>query len=200
MCDKDLLYIEDAQNRKLYYRFTPAAVASNFIPLVIILEDEGKADTSDFEYKMWNILRPLDSFGYENKELLQKLIKQIIEEYECEDHIYLYGSSAGGYGAILHGILCKANAVYAHTPTIRLLETNSPENDLTNFLNPTGSFPIFYLCDNESNPEDDTAYFADACKKNGIKVHLDFCPKSGEDEEHRIKEVLNFFERMVSQA
>lgn len=197
---EDLLYIEDAQNRKLYYRFTPAAVVSNFIPLVVILEDEEKAEPTHIEYKMWNVLTPLFTLGYEKKELLQKLIQQICEEYECEDHIYLYGSSAGGYGAILHGILCKANAVFAHAPRIRLLDTNSPENDLTNFLNPTGSFPIFYLCDNKSDPEDETAYFADACKKNGIKVHLDFCPKSEENEDHKLKEVLNFFERMASQA
>lgn len=199
MGNENLLYIEDSKNRKLYYRFTPAAVASNFIPLVVILDDK-KAHSSDFEYKMWNILTPQDSFGYENKELLQKLIKQIAEEYECEDDIYVYGSSTGGYGAILHGILCKANAVFAHTPRIRFMEKNSPQNDLTNFLNPTDSFPVFYLCDNESNPESDTAYFADACKKNGIKVHLDFCPKSAEEENHRLKEVLNFFERMASKA
>lgn len=200
MDTKDLLSIEDAQNQKLYYRFTPAAFASNFIPLVVILDDEEKAPICHSEYKMWNILRPVNCFGYENKELLQKLIKQIAEEYECEDHIYLYGSYAGSYGAILHGIFCKANAVYAHNPRIRLLDANSPENDLTNFLNPTGSFPVFYLCDNDSNPEADTAYFSDACKKNGIKVHLDFCPKAAEDENHRLKEVLCFFERMASQA
>lgn len=199
MCDKDLLYIEDAQNQKLYYRFTPAAVVSNFIPLVVVLDDEKKAHSSNFEYKMWNILTPTYTHGDENKELLQKLIKQIAQEHECEDHIYVYGSSTGGYEAIVQGILCKANAVFAHAPRIRLLDTNSPENDLTNLLNPPGSFPIFYICDNESNPEDDTAYFADACKKNGIKVHLDFCPKSDEDENHRLKEVLNFFERVASQ-
>lgn len=133
MDNKDLLYIEDAHNRKLFYRFTPAAVVSNFVPLVVILDEE-KADTSNFEYKMWNILTPLNNFGNDNKELLQKLIKQISEEYECEEHIYLYG----GHEAILHGILCKANAVYAHTP--------------------------------------------------------------GEDENHRLKEVLNFFERVASQV
>ncbi|MDP3021874.1 MAG: hypothetical protein Q8N32_01430 [Sulfuricurvum sp.] len=199
MCDKDLLYIEDAHNQKLYYRFTPAAVVSNFIPLVVVLNDEKKAHSSDFEYKMWNILTPMHIHGDENKELLQKLIKQIAQEHECEEHIYVYGNSTGGYGAILHGILSKANAVFAHTPRIRLLDTNSTQSDLTNLLNPTDSFPIFYLCGNESNPEDDTAYFADACKKNGIKVHLDFCPKSDEDENHRLKEVLNFFERVASQ-
>lgn len=206
---KDLLYIEDSNNRKLYYHFTPAAVISNFIPLVVILHGEEITDALHFEYKMWNVLTPLDNFGDEGKascwlgekgdfyvkDLLQKLIKQIAEEYECEDHIYMYGNSTGGYGAILHGILCKANAVFTHTPRIRLLDTNSKESDLTNLLNPTDSFPIFYLCDNENNLEDETAYFTDACKKNAIKVHLDFCPKSGDTEDYVLKKVLDMFER-----
>jgi len=240
MSDEDLLYIEDANKRKLFYRFTPAAIASNFVPLVVVLHGEGGAVAPNFEYKMWNVLTPLDDFGYENrgscwlgekgdffvKDLLQKLIYEIAEEYECEDHIYLYGNSMGGYGAILHGILCKANAVYAHSPRIRLHkekdtdtsmkhtyacvcgETVSKENDLTDFLNPTDVFPVFYLCDhtdsaesaNKGALEDETAYFVDACKRHNIKVHLDFCPKSGDDEDQTIKEVLGFFERVASEA
>ena len=213
MDDEDLLYIEDSNNRKLFYRFTPAAVVSNFVPLVVILHGEEKTDALHFEYKMWNVLTPIDNFGYENrgscwlgekgdffvKDLLQKLIKKISEEYECEDDIYLYGSSIGGYGAILHGILCKANAVYAHTPRIRLLDTEeleSKENDLSNFLNSTDSFPIFYLCDNtDFRLEDETAYFVDACKQHNIKVKLDFCPKLPDDEGHVLKKVLDMFER-----
>ena len=136
---------------------------------------------------------------------MQELIRHIAEEYECEDHIYLYGSGSGGYGAILHGVLCKANAVYAHAPRIRLTGIDTKENDLSNFLNPTDSFPIFYLCDNRdsvqssdvSSLEDETAYFVDACKKNAIKVHLDFCPKSGDDENHTLKKVLDMLERVT---
>lgn len=236
MTNKDLLYIEDANKRKLFYRFTPASIASNFVPLIVILSEEGKAEATHFEHKMWNVLTPLDNFGYENrgscwlgekgdffvKDLLQKLILEIAEEYECEDHIYLYGSSMGGYGAILHGILCKANAVYAHAPHIRLQETHdadteqknfydsifaktdSKENDLTHFLNPTDPFPIFYLCDDgtadQTGPEDETAYFVDACKKNGVKFDLEHCVKSRNDGNQTVKEVLNFFERMASEA
>ncbi|WP_373031264.1 alpha/beta hydrolase family protein [Sulfurovum sp.] len=236
MHNEDLLYVEDAKKRKLFYRFTPAAIASNFVPLIVILDDEGKAQERHFEHKMWNVLTPLDNFGYENKgscwlgekgdffvkDLLQHLIHEIAEEYECEDHIYMYGSSMGGYGAILHGILCKANAVYAHAPYIRLQETNnantaqknfydsifnesiSKENDLTNFLNPIDAFPIFYLCDDgtadENCLEDEMTYFLDACKKNDIKVDLDHCAKLGNDGTQTVKEVLNFFERMASGA
>ena len=234
----DLHYIEDAQKRKLFYRFTPAAFASNFVPLIVVLHGVDKAEALHFEYKMWNVLTPIDNFGDKDrgscwlgekgdffvKELLQELIRQISQEYECEDHIYLYGNFTGGYGAILHGILCKANAVYAHAPQIRLLETNntdpvmkefyssllsetgSKENDLTNFLNHRESFPIFYLCDNRdsvestdiSSLEDETAYFADACKKHEIRVHLDFCPKSEDDKNYRLKKVLTMFEHVPS--
>lgn len=229
MRNEDLLYIEDDNKRKLFYRFTPAAIVSNFVPLVVILHGEDYAEAPHFEYKMWNVLTPLDNLGYENKgsfwlgekgdffvkDLLQKLIHEIAEEYECEDHIYLYGSGMGGYGAILHGILCKANAVYAQAPYIRLQETNdadtamkpfyiSNENDLTHFLNPTDPFPVFYLCDDgtadENHLEDETAYFVDTCKKHDIKVHLDFCPKLDDDGVQVLKEVLDFFERVASEG
>ncbi len=231
MPEEELLYIEDAHKRKLYYRFSPAALISNFVPLVVVLHDRGGAKAPHFDYKMWNVLTPIDDFGYENtgscwlgeegdffvKDLLQELITQISEEYECEEHIYLYGSGMGGYGAILHGILCQANAVYAHAPKIRVADINdadkemkqfyasvfsetvSKENDLSNFLNPTDSFPIFYLCESsdESDPADETAYFLNACKKHGLKFDLDHCPKSGDDENQILEEVLDMLERVT---
>jgi hypothetical protein len=232
MQNEDLLYIEDDKKRKLFYRFTPAAIASNFVPLIVILHEEGRDKATHFEHKMWNVLTPLDHFGYEGrgscwlgekgdffvKDLLQKLIHEIAEEYECEDHIYLYGSSMGGYGAILHGILCKANAIYAQDPYIRIQETNetdtsmkrfytsifgnsiSKENDLTHFLNPDDPFPVFYLCANDDCQQEEIAYFSDACKKNNITVHLDFCSKFKDDETQILKEVLGFFERIASKG
>ncbi len=63
--DEDLLYIEDANKRKLFYRFTPAAIVSNFVPLLVVLDGERRAEATNFEYKMWNVLTPLDNFGYE---------------------------------------------------------------------------------------------------------------------------------------
>ncbi len=238
MGNQDLFYIEDENERKLFYRFTPAAIASNFVPLVVILDAEDKFKAINFEHKMWNILTPLDHFGYKNrgscwlgekgdfyvKDLLQKLIHEIAEAYECEDHIYLYGSAMGGYGAILHGMLCKANAVYAHAPHIRLQERNdadkevkqfynaifsktiSKEHDLTHFLNSTDPFPIFYLyvsnkgTTDENFLEEETAYFVDACKKHDIKVHLDFGLKLEDNGIKDIQEVLDFFERVASEG
>jgi len=158
MGHEEFLTIEDKNKRKLFYRFTPAALVSNFVPLIVILDE----NATYFEHKMWNVLTPLDPFGPENKDLLEELIHKIAEEYECEDHIYLYGNGMGGYEAILHGILCGANAVYADAPRIRLSQTSdndtlTKENDLTRFLNATDTFPVFYLCKNENTLEDESA-------------------------------------------
>ncbi|PHR53636.1 MAG: hypothetical protein COA44_15125 [Arcobacter sp.] len=213
-CNEELLYIEDANKKRLYYRFTPAAVASNFVPLIVILHDEKSTQAPHFEYKMWNVLTPIDNFEYENKgacwlgekgdffvkDLLQELISKIVEEYECEEHIYLYGSGMGGYGAIVHGILCKANAIYVKATRIRLEEMTSKESDLSNFLNPSDSFPIFYICGNEGPLKSEIEQFIDRCKQNKIKFHLDRCIKSEDNEMETIKEILKMFERMISQT
>jgi hypothetical protein len=211
-----LSYIEDDNKRRLYYRFTPAALISNFIPLIVILDDKNTDEPIHFEHKMWNVLTPFypsesqDRESYwvgEYKDLLQRLIRETAEAYECEDHIYLFGSEISGYGAILHGILSKANAVYAHAPHIRLEEPNftlgSKESDLTHLLNSADHFPIFYLgtegAVDTDTLENETSYFIDACNKHHVKVHLKISSKSEGDEIKRLKEVLGFLERVASE-
>ena len=191
--NENILYIEDASKRKLFYHFTPAAITSNFVPLVVVLEDEEKTANMNFEYKMWNMLTPIypsnkqeDSWA---KDLLQELIRKISEDLECEEHIYIYGSSMQGYRSILHGILSKVNALFADTSHINKADIA----DLSNLLNDKDSFPIFYLCTGE------TKVFSDACKKHALICHLDFCQESKENDEKQIlKDVLDMFERMTS--
>jgi hypothetical protein len=149
--------------------------------LVVILEDEQTDKKTNFEYKMWNILTPIYDFEHENKDLLNDLINKVAQDYDCEDHIYIYGSHMGGYTAISHGILCRANAVYVHSTKL---------NDLVSLLNPTDSFPIFYLCDDIKSYEIES--FVSTCKKYNIEFHLDFPIKS-------IYEVLDMYERVTSQ-
>lgn len=180
-------------DEKLLYNFTPAAFISNFAPLIVILHSEEELELMNFEYKMWNIITVQESVANNNQELLQNLIKQTAEEYECEEHIYFYGSGISGHGAVLQGVLCKANAVYAYNPRIKFLE-----NDLTSLLNPVDAFPIFYLCNSQNSPE--VNGFVEVCKKYEIKLNLEHCPKLEDDAMKNLKEVLDFFERMVSQA
>lgn len=202
---EQLLYIEDAKNRKLFYRFTPAAFMSNFAPLIVIFHDKDEAEKAPhFEYKMWNVLTPIDNFDYKRngtvwlgeaedffvRDLLQELIKKIAQEHECEDHIYLYGKGMGGSGAILHAILCQADAVYA--------ESASKEDELSYLLNSKDYFPIFYLC-YRSKLEKERASFIKACEKYDLKFRVDLCSTSADNETQVIKEVLNGFERVSSQ-
>jgi len=213
--DTDLLYIEDANNRKLFYRFTPAPFFSNFAPLLVILHEDRNPEAQHFEYKMWNVLTPIDNFDYENngtrwlgeendfyvKDLLQTLIHQYANTLECEDHIYLYGKGMGGYGAILHGTLCKANAIYAASPYLNLQEHHEPiskEYTLSHLLNLIDTFPIFYLCNDDDNLKEQTSHFVETCKQFDIKINLDFCPEAQEDTHDNLKKVLDMFERVTA--
>jgi len=208
---KDLFYIEDANQRKLFYRFTPAAFASNFVPLVIVLDDKEKAEVLNFEYKMWHVLTPIDDFSSDKsspswigekgdvfiKDLLQELIEKIADEYECEEHIYLYGNASGTYGAILHGLLCKANAVYAKIAQTHYADIK--EKVLSSLLDSKDSSPIFYLCEDEPLLESDLEAkirFLDTCKTHNIHVYQDFCPDAKEDDTYVLKKVLDMFEHV----
>ncbi|MDA7818472.1 hypothetical protein N9A28_09810 [Sulfurimonas sp.] len=102
-------------NHKLDYHFTPAALISNFVPLIVILDDEAP----NFEYKMWNVLTPIIDSNDIDSDLLQDLINEMAEEYECEDHIYIYAKGRWADTAILHASLCNANAVYVDTTQIK---------------------------------------------------------------------------------
>ncbi len=193
MKNENFFYIEGGRDKKLFYRFSPASLISNFVPLIVILSDEKDGASINFEYKMWNVLTPVrNKDGLFDRDLLQELVEEVSQEHECEEHIYFYGSGSGAYDAILHGILSKANAVYADLSCIR-----GEEGDLTTLLNTTDSFPIFYLCD-EAGSGKELEYFAEACKKNAIKCRLDFCPKLQDDESSKIKELLDMLEKMKS--
>jgi len=114
MSSEENLYIEDEKNQVLSYRFTPAAIASNFVPLIVILDEDAAFNLKNFEYKMWNILVIVDGFSLQ--EPLHQLITKIAQKCECEEHIYLYGSSQYDCETLSQAILSKVNAVYTQKP------------------------------------------------------------------------------------
>lgn len=99
----------------------------------------------------WIIISPLDIYGTEGLgswwlgekgnfftfRLLQELVLRVREEYNIEQ-VFFWGSSMGGYGAILHGTICKADAIYAHMPQVKLIGT-----DYTDGVNSKFYLPIF---------------------------------------------------------
>jgi len=99
----------------------------------------------------WIIISPLDIYGTEGFgswwlgekgdfftfRLLQELVLRVKEEYNIQQ-VFFWGSSMGGYGAILHGTICKADAIYAHMPQVKLMGT-----DYTDGVNSKFYLPIF---------------------------------------------------------
>lgn len=186
-------YIESSNKDRLYYRFIPASFISNFVPLLVILQDKDEEPIEYFEYKMWNILIPQKTSSNEdfsNREFLQELIQRFSQEYECEEHIYFYGNGTGGYEAILHGVLSNANAVFANTVP------GSVAPDFIHLLKEKDSFPIFYLCNNIHDKEEG---FIDKCKEYNIQVNIDFCSELEHPENtiKTLKKLLIMLERMT---
>ena len=184
----DMLYIENKEKEKLFYRFTPAVFISNFVPLVVLLDAKDRTYEKDFEYKMWNVLTPLSTPEYD-KDLLQELVFTIAQEYECEEHIYFYSDSMNGFEAIYQGILCKANAIYADISYFK-------ESKLRSLLSSKSSFAILYLCSNKEKLENETENFLDECRKYGLEVNLNICPNNDENKENHLKKILDMFERV----
>lgn len=205
-------------------------------PLLVVLHGYGSKSTQ-FRYEGWNVLAPYDDFAHQNqgswwlgesrdffvKELLQRLIKETSQKYQSEKKIYFYGSSMGGYGAILHGILCNARAVYANVPQIQLSSTYfsffpehfkaiwgenrelSKEGNLVNYLNSDDNFPIFFLCENmieesrhlKNYLQENTLLFANRCYEYQLKLHLELLPYEGHTKNYGLKEVLQKFEQFA---
>jgi len=228
--------IIDKDNNRLQYRLN---LSSNPIgcPLLVVLHGYGSYSTH-FQHEGWNVLSPYDNFGYENrgswwlgedgdfflKDLLQKLIKEVSQKYNSEDKIYFYGSSMGGYGAILHGILSNARAVYSNVPQIQFSNSKyflffenqmnsifgdnnrlQKEDNLLNYINKVDTFPIFFLCENmiedgehlKDYLKEHTWMFANRCYDYQIKLHLELLPYSGHTKNYGLKEVLKKFEKFA---
>jgi len=95
------------------YHFTPAAITSNFVPLIVILYGKEDINLEDFEYKMWNVLQVCSIDAQE--EALEELIIEFSETYECEDYIFVYGDTKSVKGAISKSILSEENIMHADT-------------------------------------------------------------------------------------
>ncbi len=100
------------KKQKFSYHFTPAAITSNFVPLVVILYGKHDINLEDFEYKMWNILE-VCSLEKDESELLKDLIIDISETYECEEYIFMFGDIKSVKEAVFKGMIAEFNVVKA---------------------------------------------------------------------------------------
>jgi len=169
MKNNNYLYIEDERKEKFHYIFTPAALISNFVPLIVVLDSEDKILKTAFEYKMWNILILKNRFS---KATAQKLVNKIIDEHECENYLYFYGACSDALQTVELATSLNANALFSD---ISLL--GSQEQKRVKSLACAETSTLFYLCEKESREA--------------------FCKMDENSEINRLKTLLNMFEKMA---
>lgn len=126
--EEEILIWKDEHGHELPYVFRPTAHASR--PLLVILHGSGFHERpTQFKSDAYNILAPMDRYGHEGRgswylgekgdffilPMLLGLIRHI-QSQEGLDKLYIWGSSMGGYAAILSGLQLEADAVFAHIP------------------------------------------------------------------------------------
>ena len=215
--EKKYHFIEDDKGRRLYYAERLAKNSSQKRILFILHGHGCTENTSGFSDSEWNVICPIDNFGYKNKGswwlgeegdfFVKKLMESLIEKVKKDignDRLYFWGSSMGGYGAILYGINFKAEAVFVNVPQTRLRHTQYTDHgeliesfkyilnddsphwiDLTSLMasKPKHHYPLFFITQTRFHIanylNEHIKYFTNQCEKSEANYYLEILPKKG---------------------
>ena len=230
--------VTDENGKEMWFRLKPARQDPANSPIYLILHGHGTTSRPTlYAEPRWNVIAPIDNFGYEQKgswwigengdESTSNLLGMVIEkskqilESSDDSIVCIYGSSMGGYGAILNGCKYGAKAVYANVPQIWLLGStyselgmkkffeaalsNSPNplfNNMNNFIRDfDGELPLFFLCENrfgQRNYRDEQAMsFVDTLNDLELNYHLEIVPTKGHNKNLGLREVRGLFEKFI---
>ena len=221
--------------REMEYRFVPAKQNPKSAPTFIILHGHGNYPPARAAYPDWNVFNPLDNFGFnglgswwlgENGikftiELFNLALEKALSSVDqtlSTSKLFIYGSSMGGYGALLHGVRIGAKGIYANVPQIKLLgstyskkgqykyfrpifETDEGDihNDLVKYLSSFSEHPLYFICENRFGQVN---YLREQCmsliehfNQNKTNYHLEINPTSGHNKNRRLLEVKKLFEQ-----
>jgi len=134
--------------RVVHYHLTRAMESNR--PILIILHGHGFVKSpAQFRSPNWNVVCPIDNFGVNNWGSwflgeqgdffwldAMKAIIDSVREKTGRGKLFFWGSSMGGYGALLHGRLNQATAVYANVPQTWLLGSNYSEGGQIKYFEP----------------------------------------------------------------
>lgn len=116
-------------------------------PLLVIFHGYGyQENPARFTDPNYNIICPMDRFGHENSgswylgesgdffwfEAISQIISQVRKEMG-KGPLYCWGSSMGGYAALLHGYLNDAKGIYANVAQTCLYNSTYAENHMVQF-------------------------------------------------------------------
>lgn len=145
---------------------------------------------------------------------MRKIVQRLRDQGTRD--VYFWGSSMGGYGALLHGYLNHAKAIYANIPQTRLLGTSYSDNGMKKYFEKIFGVNVgkcndlraviskdvgcyYFLCFNQLEKND---YFAEQClpfvlhlNSIGAPMYLEVRPLDSHSKNHGIGETISLFER-----
>ena len=135
--------IELPSGREMPFELKLAADNPREKPILLIFHGWGAGgklilETARRRLKDWNQVYPMDRYGHvrngcwwlgENHaffhlDLIEQLLQHLRDDLGMTGDLYAYGSSMGGFGALLHGLRHKFKAISVNVPQVRLLGTD----------------------------------------------------------------------------
>lgn len=236
--DPKVHFVIDGNGKKMWFRLNPARKESENAPIYLILHGHGTTSRPTlYAESKWNVIAPIDDFGLDGKgswwigengdkstsNLLDLVIRKSKKILNSSNDVILciYGSSMGGYGAILNGCKLGASAVYANVPQIRLLGSTYSElgmkkyfeaalgkipdekyNDLNNFIRTVeNKKTLYFICENRFGQKNylkqQAMSFISTLEELQVNFHLEIVPTSGHNKNLGLREVRALFEKFI---
>lgn len=223
------MYSLNCRGREIQYGFSPAESIN--APILVVFHGQAyNAIPAKFKSPSWNVICPMDRFGYGGMgswylgeagdffwlDAIPELLQQI-RRTAGTGRLYMWGSSMGGYAAILHGTLNSADSIYANIPQTVLLGSQYAKNGSAKYFEPifggsvdgcyndlknlikTRNRTKYFLCFNQLEAGN---YFAEqglafVGHLNGlrIKTYLEVRPLAKHGVNHTIAEALALFKK-----
>jgi len=215
-------------NRVFTYHFTPAESENK--PILFIFHGHGfNEKPSAFKSPNYNVVCPMDNFGQDGLgswylgekgdlfwlDVMPEILKSVREK-AGRGHLYMWGSSMGGYASVLYGHLLGATAIYANVPQTILLGSRYSDNGMVKYF--TSIFSCadsnhndlkkvitkrtrckYFLCFNQLEGSN---YFEEQGLAFIVHLHsllqpmyLEVRPQSSHGKNHSVSEAINLFKK-----
>lgn len=169
-------------------------------PLLVVLHGHSKSPRpSKLKSESFNVLCPVDSFGLkgygswylgENSDFFWlEAMPEIIKSVYSGTEVYFVGSSMGGYGAILHGIVNKATGIYANIPQTKLIGSTYAQQGMEPYFR-------YIFGDNPDAKFNDLKNLIDS----HVSTYFDITALRWDKEQYLQQQILQFVDLLTSHA
>lgn len=213
--------------KELKYYLFPAKSKNK--PIIFIFHGHGfNGQPARFRSDNWNVVCPIDNSGLDDLgswylgesgnyywlDAIPKIVKQVKTETQGS-RLFFWGSSMGGYAALLHGYFNNVDSVYANLPQTLLMGSKYAQggmdkyfswftseenkfNDLTKIFT-TRSRKKYFLCFNQLEGSDyfneQGLRFINKLQEIRQPMYLEVRPYAKHGINHSISESIGLFKK-----